>query len=114
MIGNVVLMHWLIGRALGLGLPVSVYFFVIPLATVVMLVPISINGIGIREGIFALLLGGYGVAQADAVALSLLAFATFFTHGVLGGLVFAFTRAKPAELSAEAFADPAPTGMEPR
>ncbi|MEO1583124.1 MAG: lysylphosphatidylglycerol synthase transmembrane domain-containing protein [Planctomycetota bacterium] len=98
MIGNVVLMHWLIGRALGLELSMTVYFFAIPLATIVMLVPVSINGIGIREGIFALLLGAYGVGEADAVALSLLAFATFLTHGVLGGVVFATGRASTGEM----------------
>ncbi|MEL6497883.1 MAG: lysylphosphatidylglycerol synthase transmembrane domain-containing protein [Planctomycetota bacterium] len=92
MIANVVLMHWLIGRALGLDLSLTVYLFVIPVATIVMLVPISINGIGLREAIFALLLGAYGIGKADAVALSLLAFATFLSHGVLGGVLFAVAR----------------------
>ena len=99
MIVNVVLMHWLIGRALGLDLSILVYLFVIPVATIVMLVPISINGIGLREAIFALLLGAYGVDKADAVALSLLAFATFLTHGILGGILFAVARSPiPADV----------------
>ncbi len=92
MMANVVLMHWLIGRALSLDLSLLVYLFVVPVATIVMLVPISINGIGLREAIFALLLGAYGIEKADAVALSLLAFGTFLAHGILGGLLFALTR----------------------
>ncbi len=115
MIGNVVLMHWLIGRALGLELGLQVYFFAIPLATIVMLVPISINGIGIREGIFALLLGAYGVAEADAVALALLAFSTFLLHGVLGGIVFGIARTPIREAQADVLPDTpkAALGVEP-
>lgn len=98
MIANVVLMHWLIGRALGLELSLLTYFFVIPVATIVMLIPISINGIGLREAIFAMLLGAYGIEKADAVALSLLAFGTFLAHGVVGGLMVALSRTPVASV----------------
>jgi len=42
---NVVLLHYLIGRALGLSPSFAQYFYVVPIALFVMLIPISINGI---------------------------------------------------------------------
>lgn len=85
---NVVVLHYLAGRALGLTPHFTQYFYVVPIALFVMLIPISINGIGIREGIFTLLLSSYGVGKPEALAFSFLVYSIFFLHGILGGLVF--------------------------
>lgn len=86
---NVVLMHWLIAKALGIEIGFEQLMFVVPIALIVMLAPISINGIGIREGIFTVLLAAYGVGNAEAVALALVSYGLFLVHAVQGGLVFA-------------------------
>ena len=92
---NVVLLHLLIGKALGIDVGFFGYFYVVPIAFFVMLIPLSINGIGVRENMFALMLGGLGVAAQDAVALALLAYAVFLVHGVFGGVVLAFRGMSP-------------------
>ncbi|GAB5495357.1 MAG: lysylphosphatidylglycerol synthase transmembrane domain-containing protein [Phycisphaerales bacterium] len=86
---NVILMHFLLGMATGLTPSFYDYFYVVPIALFVMLIPITINGIGLREGMFVYLLAGLGVAREDAITLSLLAFAVFLVHGVIGGIVLA-------------------------
>ena len=116
---NVVLLHWLIALALGLDLGYTQLMFIVPIALIVMLVPISINGIGLREGIFTVLLAAYGIGSAEAVALALLSYGIFLVHGVMGGVFFAIRGAKlkqfkaVAELPADAeTARSAPTSQE--
>lgn len=86
---NVILMHFLLGRAIGISPTFYDYFYVVPIALFVMLIPLTINGIGLREGMFVYMFAGLGVAKDDAITLSLLAFAVFLIHGVMGGIVLA-------------------------
>lgn len=86
---NVVLFYYFIGVALDLGVSWLYFTMLVPVALVVLLVPFSINGIGIREGIFVFLLTGLDVATEDALALSLISFALVLTQGIIGGVIFA-------------------------
>jgi len=99
---NVVLLHYLVGRAVGIELSFVDYFYVVPVALFVMLIPLSINGIGIREGMFVYMLGSVGVDKSDALVLSLLVFAVFFVYGILGGLVLASRGISPRKLARDA------------
>lgn len=60
-----------IGNALGINLPLSVYCEVVPTVALLVVVPISVGGIGVREGLMAYFLGKYGVANETSVLLSL-------------------------------------------
>jgi glycosyltransferase 2 family protein len=62
----------LVGRAVGVDLSFSLAAVTAAIVVVAMLVPISIGGLGIREGGFVLLLGEAGVDGADATLISLL------------------------------------------
>ncbi|MCA9273306.1 MAG: flippase-like domain-containing protein [Phycisphaerales bacterium] len=99
---NVVLLHYLLSLAIGIELGFFDYFYVVPVALFVMLIPISINGIGVRESMFVFLLGTMGVAKADALVLSLLVFAVFLVHGLIGGLVLASRGISPSKLAKDA------------
>jgi uncharacterized protein (TIRG00374 family) len=87
---NVVLFYYFIGVSLAMGVSLLYFFIIVPVALVVLLVPVSINGIGIREGIFVFLLTALNVAASEAIALSWLSFGLSLTQGVLGGIIFAF------------------------
>ncbi len=78
-----------LGWGLGLEIPVVAYFSVAPLIALATALPLSINGVGIREGLMAVLLREYGVAPEVATALSLIWFTVTVTTGLLGGLVYA-------------------------
>lgn len=99
---NVVLLHYLLGRAIGIELGYFEYFYIVSVALFVMLVPISINGIGVRESVFVYMLGSVGVPESDALVLSLLTFAVFLVHGLIGGLVLAARGISPRKLAREA------------
>jgi uncharacterized membrane protein YbhN (UPF0104 family) len=68
----VVLGAYLLARALGLQVPVGLLAACIPVALLATTVPSSINGLGIREAVFRVLLVPPGIPASKAVAFSLL------------------------------------------
>ena len=86
---NVILFYYFIGVSFDLGVSLLYFSMIVPVALVVLLVPFSINGIGIREGIFVYLLTELGVQTKDAIALSWISFGLMLTQGLIGGIIFA-------------------------
>jgi len=86
---NVVLFYYFIGVSLDLGVSILYFFMIVPIALVILLLPFSINGIGLREGVFVFLLTDLGVSSQDAIALSVLSFLLSLTQSILGGIIFA-------------------------
>ena len=94
---NVVLHFYLIGLALGIDLPFYTFLAVIPVSLFVMMIPASVNGIGIREQIFIFLFGEFGVEPQVAVSLAWIALGMVLLQAVVGGILFALRkRRKPA------------------
>ncbi|MFO7260842.1 MAG: lysylphosphatidylglycerol synthase transmembrane domain-containing protein [bacterium] len=89
---NVVVSYYLLARSIGLSVPFLDYFLIIPAALLVLMAPVSINGIGLREGAFVFFLGLYGVGKAEAVAFAWVAYAVLLVQGLLGGIIYAFRR----------------------
>ena len=78
-------------RAIGVTLPLSVWFAVVPLVALAMVVPISIAGVGIREEGLEFLLKP-DVPTEQAVAIGLLWFLATILTGVVGGVLFLLDR----------------------
>lgn len=83
----------LVAHGLGVSLPLAVWCSAIPLVALTMVLPITINGVGIREGGLAFLLGPHGVSADQAVAIGLLWFLCNVLGGLIGGLLFILDRA---------------------
>lgn len=88
---NFVLHHYLLARALGIEVALGTFLFLVPLVSVLLLLPTSINGIGLRENAFVLLLSRLGVAHEAAVAFCALLLAAMLLFGVAGGIVYAIS-----------------------
>lgn len=88
-------MHVLIGRALNFDIPWSYALIIYPLVGTFSALPISLNGIGLREGGYIFMLNRIGVSSAHAIAFGLLWFALIVIDSLIGGLVF-ILRKKPA------------------
>jgi uncharacterized membrane protein YbhN (UPF0104 family) len=82
-VANVVLV-WLIGRGLGLPVPFVYYGVLVPLVALLTLLPVSLNGMGLREAGHVLLLAPLGVGAGAAVTLSFLSFAVFTCTSLVG------------------------------
>jgi glycosyltransferase 2 family protein len=66
----------------------SVFALVLPVALLVTFIPISANGIGVREGLLVLLLVQAHVAVSTATALSLFVDLQLLPFAVMGGAVY--------------------------
>lgn len=84
---NVVLV-WLIGVALAADVPASFYWIMVPMVTLLTLVPVSLNGMGIREGGTVLFLSQVGVPEGTALTIAVLWFAVMAVNSLAGGLVY--------------------------
>ena len=74
-------------RAIGLEVPWPVFGWMRTVVVLLMMLPISVGGFGLREGSLVVLLAPFGVAASGAVSLSLVMFASAVFFGALGGLV---------------------------
>ena len=80
----------LLANDMGLDPPAVFYFAAFPLVAILTILPISFNGIGIREGGFIYFLGLKGISAEKALTLSLSFFAIQVVAGLIGGLAYAF------------------------
>ncbi len=81
-------MHVVMGRALNLVLPFSFCLIVYPLVGTFAAIPISLNGIGLREGGYVLMLGLIGITTENAIAFGLLLFSIVALDSLIGGVIF--------------------------
>lgn len=77
-----VVQAWCLGRALGLDVPLPLYFAFIPIIVLIMQLPITVNGIGTTQAAFAWLFVRQGAPAGPVFALSVL----FLVLGILGTL----------------------------
>jgi uncharacterized membrane protein YbhN (UPF0104 family) len=104
-LANIVL-AWFIGVGLGLEVPLAYCCVLISVVSVLTLLPISVNGMGLREAGTVVLLAPLGVGAAEAVTLSLLIFAVQATASLCGSLVYLFGRFPRFEAAASLAAEP--------
>ena len=92
-----VIQAYCLGRALGIDASAVVYFAFVPLILLVMLLPVTINGLGTSQVAFVWFFGRIGVPQAEAFALSVLFVALGIVGNLPGGFLYAFSpRSSPA------------------
>jgi glycosyltransferase 2 family protein len=85
-----VLQAWCLGRALHIEAPVTLYFVTIPVILLIMLLPITVNGLGTSQAAFLWTFVTAGVARPAAFALSILFVALGVLGNLPGGLLYAF------------------------
>ncbi|HUN58820.1 MAG TPA: lysylphosphatidylglycerol synthase transmembrane domain-containing protein [Candidatus Binataceae bacterium] len=83
--------QYLIALGLGLTVPLTAFLVCVPIANVVASLPLTLNGLGLRETAYLVLLGGIGISHPDAIAMGLLWFAATMTGGLTGVIAFATT-----------------------
>jgi glycosyltransferase 2 family protein len=94
-------MHVAMGRALALELPFSFCIIVYPLVGTFAAIPISVNGLGLREGGYVFLLASIGIGTEKGIAFGILLFLIVALDSLIGGLLFLLQKS------------PSPTGAAP-
>ena len=82
-----VVLNWRLGVAIGIDIPLYVWFFVWPLAKISGLLPVTQGGIGVREAAQAALFAPFGVSAVMAVATGLVFEVVIISGGLLGGVL---------------------------
>lgn len=78
--------------SLAVGLKVSIFYFLIfiPLIRIVILLPISFNGLGLREGAYVALFSQIGVTPEMSFSISILGYFMLTCISLIGGVLYLF------------------------
>lgn len=75
---------FLLARGLGIAIDFLSIMLFLPIIIILTLLPVSISGLGVREGAFVFFFGAIGIEQEKALALSLIWFLSTVTAGLWG------------------------------
>jgi glycosyltransferase 2 family protein len=87
-----VVTHVLVAQSLGItvtNLSFIQFFVFVPLLSLIMILPISINGLGVREGAGILLFTQIGFSKEQALLMELVTYAIMVMVSLIGGFFFA-------------------------
>lgn len=87
-----VLFHVAAARAVGIAVPAGLFFLIVPASVVVAMIPVSLNGLGLREATLTGLLVDSGVSVDRAATFALLATFVSYAFSALGGVVYPLYR----------------------
>jgi uncharacterized protein (TIRG00374 family) len=85
---NVILYYFLIGKALRLDISFLDYFIFIPIVLLIQIIPVTINGLGLREGAYIEIFKFYGIAPETALSFSIIEIAFGLAVGLFGGIIY--------------------------
>src|SRR5262245_31700971 len=94
-----VLSAWIGSQALDIHLSLAAAMAFVPVVLMAQVLPLSVSGIGLREGVLVLLLAPLGVPTTQAVAFGLLLYGMNLAVSLLGAPAFA-VGAKPVRAAA--------------
>ena len=77
----------ILAKALHLTIPIIALVWIRAMVLIIQLIPVSIAGLGIREGALVFILPIYGISPPDAMAFSLLFFGLIIVIGLVGGIL---------------------------
>ena len=90
----IVLQFFAFSSALGSEISLAGVAVLVPVVTLVTLLPLTINGIGLRETALAVLGAAFGLTVEDAIAMAWLFLGVHLLYAVIGGLIFMLGRAQ--------------------
>jgi uncharacterized protein (TIRG00374 family) len=83
-----ILTVYLAALALGIEVPFAPYLVLVPVTALITLVPISLAGLGVREGAFVYFFSRAGMSEAGAFSLSLMVFGLSLVLWVVGAALY--------------------------
>lgn len=90
---NVILHYFLVGKALHLNISFIDYFIFIPIILIILIIPVTISGLGLREGIYIEIFKFYLIPAALAFSFPLIADVAFgLIIGIIGGIIYVLRR----------------------
>jgi uncharacterized membrane protein YbhN (UPF0104 family) len=98
---SVVLTVGFVILTLDADVPVGAVLAFVPVVAMAQVVPISLSGLGVREGMFVLLLHPLGVSNGQAIGIGLLWYLTMLLVSLLGAPAFTVGNREPSTVGAD-------------
>ena len=95
---EVVILFAVLAMAMGIAISPGELAVVVPLVSLVTLLPITVNGIGLREASLAVLGAHFGLTLADAISLAWTVLFLQMLYALIGGCIY--VKGKPKILEA--------------
>jgi uncharacterized protein (TIRG00374 family) len=83
-----VVIMWVAARAIHIEAPFYVFLIFIPIVNLTIMIPVTINGFGLRESAYFLLFSQVGLPVETSVTLSLLNFVVVTLASLPGGVIY--------------------------
>jgi uncharacterized protein (TIRG00374 family) len=83
---------WVLAQGLNIRLSLLYYLVFIPIITLISMIPVSLNGMGLREYAFVSLFSGVGLPPASCMAMGLLTSVSLVLSAIPGGVIYVFFR----------------------
>jgi uncharacterized membrane protein YbhN (UPF0104 family) len=84
---GIVVGDWLIIQAIGLDVPFHAAIWVFLISSLSLLLPITVNGLGLLESSFVVVLSRYGISTTTALGVALLNRSLLIAFSLLGGVL---------------------------
>jgi uncharacterized protein (TIRG00374 family) len=80
--------NYFVGLSLGVRISIWYYLLFVPIISSLLVLPISLSGVGVREGGYIYFFAQAGVAPPQALTMSLLVYAMNLTTGCVGAVLY--------------------------
>jgi uncharacterized protein (TIRG00374 family) len=85
---TLILSNYFVGLALGVKVSMLYFWIFVPITSVITMIPISLNGLGVREMGYVALFTQAGVPEQVAFSMSLSFYAFTVISGLIGGVLY--------------------------
>jgi hypothetical protein len=86
--GLLVLFYGAIARSMSIPVPLAHLAVLVPVSFIVQMLPVSLNGFGVREATFSFYFAGLGLSLESALVLSLVGAALMMLFSVFGAVAY--------------------------
>ncbi|HHF56673.1 MAG TPA: flippase-like domain-containing protein [Thermoplasmatales archaeon] len=83
-----ILNNFVLSISIGAGIPLIYFFIFVPIAELLVALPISIQGFGVREGSYAILFSSVGASYAAAFSIGFLDQIVKVVVSITGGIIY--------------------------
>lgn len=83
-----IIITYMISHGLRLYIPLNYFIIFVPLIALITMIPVSIHGIGLREGAFVFFFSRAGLSTSDALSISLISYVLVLIFGIIGGMAY--------------------------
>jgi uncharacterized membrane protein YbhN (UPF0104 family) len=87
--------YFAVASALGVNVGLADMALIVPISSAIQVLPVSINGLGVREATFTVLFARLGIAGEGALAVSLGATALIMAFSLIGAALYTARRQAP-------------------